>query len=225
MLTAAPRFSALDEEDPPLDLAVSLLNRGDLGGDDVGAHQRRKFGEMFGPRGQAGPSCPQVGVAPGLVGEGVDNGICCWSQPESVDNRASYERLPRLGAAASSDENTAVDVTPGALMPACPRAYVRVFADESSPMALCSPAGRSQKAEQAAARSIPLGCLGRVLRGFGGRGTVQGSGLSVAAVPGLVEQLTAPELETLALLVAGMPNPHIAEQLEQRHGGAMAVAD
>ena len=32
-------------------------------------------------------------------------------------------------------------------------------------------------------------------------------------VPGLVEQLTARELEVLALLAAGAPNPRIAEQL------------
>ena len=32
-------------------------------------------------------------------------------------------------------------------------------------------------------------------------------------MPGLVEQLTARELEILALLAAGMPNPRIAKQL------------
>ena len=32
-------------------------------------------------------------------------------------------------------------------------------------------------------------------------------------VPGLAEQLTARELEVLALLAAGAPNPRIAEQL------------
>jgi LuxR family maltose regulon positive regulatory protein len=32
-------------------------------------------------------------------------------------------------------------------------------------------------------------------------------------MPGLVEQLTARELEVLALLAAGAPNPRIAEQL------------
>ena len=32
-------------------------------------------------------------------------------------------------------------------------------------------------------------------------------------MPGLVEQLTARELDILALLAAGTPNPRIAEQL------------
>ena len=36
---------------------------------------------------------------------------------------------------------------------------------------------------------------------------------AAAVVPGLVEQLTARELEVLALLAAGAPNPRIAEQL------------
>lgn len=126
-----------------------------------------------------------------------------WVAAAVFDTTIETSALQALALAASSDENTAVDVPPGALMPARPQAYVRVFADENSPMALCSVGWSQPEADQAAARSIPLGCLGRVLRGFGGRGTVQGSGLSVAALPGLVEQLTAPELQTLALLAAG----------------------
>jgi DNA-binding NarL/FixJ family response regulator len=61
---------------------------------------------------------------------------------------------------------------------------------------------------------VPLGCLARVLRAFGGEGGLQGTGRDAAvAVPGLVEQLTARELEILALLAAGTPNQRIAEQL------------
>ena len=63
----------------------------------------------------------------------------------------------------------------------------------------------AQKAEQAAARGVALRCLARVLWAFGEQ--------PAAAVPGLVEQLTARELEILALLAAGTPNPRIAAQL------------
>ena len=71
----------------------------------------------------------------------------------------------------------------------------------------------AQKADQAAARGVPLRCLARVLRAFGEQPAAASAGRAAAAVPGLVEQLTARELEILALLAAGTPNPRIAAQL------------
>ena len=72
----------------------------------------------------------------------------------------------------------------------------------------------AQKADQAAARGVELGCLARVLRAFGGKDDAQGAGRdAAAAVPGLAEQLTARELEILQLVAAGTPNQRIAEQL------------
>jgi len=47
-----------------------------------------------------------------------------------------------------------------------------------------------------------------VLQAFAGEGSMQGAGPdAAAAVPGLVEHLTGRELEVLALLAAGRPNP------------------
>jgi LuxR family maltose regulon positive regulatory protein len=116
--------------------------------------------------------------------------------------------------AADGDQAAAVGVLAGALTLACPQGYVRVFADEGTPMGV--PLGRlaaAQRAEQAAADAVPLSCLARVLRAFGQKDAAPGSGRGVAAVPGLVEQLTARELEILVLLASGTPNQRIAEQL------------
>jgi len=125
------------------------------------------------------------------------------------------QALRALALAASGEEDAAVDALAQALTLACPQGYVRVFADEGAPMrALLGLLVAAQKAEHAAARGVPLGCLARVLRAFGGEGGLQGTGRDAAvAVPGLVEQLTARELEILALLAAGTPNQRIAEQL------------
>ena len=125
------------------------------------------------------------------------------------------QALQALALAAAGEETAAVGALAGALTLACPQGYVRVFADEGPPMAaLLGALVAAQRAEQAAARGVPLGCLARVLRAFGGKDAAEGAGRgAAAAVPGLVEQLTARELEVLALLAAGAPNPRIAEQL------------
>ena len=116
-----------------------------------------------------------------------------------------------LALAAASDHDAAVDVLAGALTLACPQGYVRVFADEGPPMAaLLGRLVAAQKADQAAARGVELGCMARVLRAAGGKDAGRDA---AAAVPGLAEQLTARELEILALLAAGTPNPRIAAEL------------
>ena len=125
------------------------------------------------------------------------------------------QALHALALAATGDEDAAVDELAQALMLACPQGYVRVFADEGAPMAaLLARLVAAQKAGQGAASGVPVGCLARVLRAFAekeaGPGARRGG---AAAVPGLVDQLTARELDVLRLLAAGTPNSRIAEQL------------
>ena len=124
------------------------------------------------------------------------------------------QALQALALAAAGDEDAAVDALAGALTLACPEGYVRVFADEGPPMAaLLARLVVAQKAGQAPARDVPLGCLARLLRAFGQPPAASGAERAAAAVPGLVEQLTPREREILVLLAAGTPNSRIAEEL------------
>ena len=138
--------------------------------------------------------------------------------PAAAQGRAGsvieIQALQALALAADGDQAAAVDRLAGALTLACPQGYVRVFADEGTPMGvLLGRLAAAQRAGHAAARGVPLGCLARVLQAFGQQQAVPGSRPRTATVPGLVEQLTARELEILWLVAAGTPNQAIAEQL------------
>ena len=123
--------------------------------------------------------------------------------------------LQALALAASGKEADAVDCLAGALTLACPQGYVRVLADEGPPMStLLGRLVAAQKADQGAARAVQLGCLAQVLRAFARNDDAADTGQALTtAVPGLLEQLTARELEILVLLAAGTANPRIAEEL------------
>jgi LuxR family transcriptional regulator, maltose regulon positive regulatory protein len=122
------------------------------------------------------------------------------------------QALRALALAASGSEDGAVGALAEALAIACPLGYVRVFADEGAPMsALLTRLVAAQRAERGPARGVPLDCLARLQQAFGETGHLRPS--HGAPVPRLVEQLTARELEVLALLAAGTPNPRIAEEL------------
>ncbi len=141
-----------------------------------------------------------------------------------LDAAASHDRigsvieiraLQALGLAADGEEASAVETLAEALTLACPQGYVRVFADEGAPMgALLGRLIAAQRAEQAPARAVPLGCLARLVQAFAGERAMPGSRRGAApAVPGLVEPLTGRELEVLGMLAAGTPNQAIAGEL------------
>ena len=122
--------------------------------------------------------------------------------------------LRALALAASGEETAAVAALAGVLALACPQGYVRVFADEGSPMAaLLGRLVAAQRAGQAAVRVLP-GCLARLQHAFDAGNACADPGKTVpAAVPGLVDPLTSRELEVLAMLAAGKPNQAIAREL------------
>ena len=115
--------------------------------------------------------------------------------------------------AACGQDADAVNALADVLTLACPRGYVRVFADEGTPMAALLT--RLIRAHRADAPGVPLGCLARLQRAFdvGHTGPGHRSGTAPAAVPGLVDQLTSRELEVLTMLAAGKSNLAIASQL------------
>jgi LuxR family maltose regulon positive regulatory protein len=140
------------------------------------------------------------------------------ARQDRVGSLIEIGALRALALAAGDDADRAVDAIAEVLTLACPRGYVRVFADEGPPMAALLArliaAQRSGSGFQAAA-SVPLGCLARLQRAFGvgHAGPGARSGTAPAAVPGLVEQLTSRELEVLQMLAAGKSNQAIAGQL------------
>ena len=97
---------------------------------------------------------------------------------------------------------------------ACPQGYARVFADEGPPVgALLGRLVAAQKTVQAVARGVSPPCRARLLRSSARSLLGPDSCRHAMAAPGLVEQLTARELEILVLLAARMPNPRIAQEL------------
>jgi LuxR family transcriptional regulator, maltose regulon positive regulatory protein len=76
---------------------------------------------------------------------------------------------------------------------------------------LCGRLAADQRTEHAAARRVPLGFLSRLLQAFDGQRS--GTGIPAAVVPGMVEHMTARELEVLGLPAAGRSNRAIAAEL------------
>jgi LuxR family maltose regulon positive regulatory protein len=135
--------------------------------------------------------------------------------------------LRALALAGCGNQDAAVNALARALSLGCSPGYVRIFADEGAPMAAlltrltaaqqAARAGAQQAARAAAPQAehgVPASYLAKVRQACSGPDDLPGAGRSaVVSVPGLVDQLTARELEVLALLAAGLPNPRIAQHL------------
>jgi LuxR family maltose regulon positive regulatory protein len=113
--------------------------------------------------------------------------------------------LHALTLAATDDEVRALGALTEALTLAFPEGYIRVFADESAPMAaLLVRLMAAQRRDRTAARGIPLDYLGRLARAFEQAAPI---GTSV------VEPLSDREFQVLQLLAAGRQNREIADEL------------
>jgi LuxR family maltose regulon positive regulatory protein len=119
--------------------------------------------------------------------------------------------LRSLALQAAGEHQPALNMLAEALSLARPEGYVRVFADEGTPMAALLGSLARQR-QPATAVSAPVRkYLNRVLRGFAPSG--QHADHPVPAVAGLIQPLTPRELEVLLLIAAGRRNREIADEL------------
>jgi LuxR family maltose regulon positive regulatory protein len=125
--------------------------------------------------------------------------------------------LQALARQAAGDQTGAPEALAEALALAAPEGYVRVFADEGTPMAclLGRLSAAQRKGEVALPATVPPPYLDRLARAFGpGRAPAaprpaRGS----AAAAGPAEALSGRELEVLTMLAAGRSNQQIADEL------------
>ena len=126
--------------------------------------------------------------------------------------------LRALAHAAAGDEPAALAALAEALALGAPQGYLRVFVDEGPPMAALSHkllAGRRHKQVAATGTAKRRQQLARLMEAFeqAGLPIVPPARRGAVMVPGLVEPLSARELEVLELLATGKPNKAIAEEL------------
>jgi LuxR family maltose regulon positive regulatory protein len=122
------------------------------------------------------------------------------------------QALRALALAARGERAAALDALAEALSLGGPQGYVRVFADEGAPMHALLSRLAAHRGPQQTARGITPRYLAALLRASGPV-PVAPPARAASAPPGLAEQLTARELEILAFLAEGAPNPRIAEEL------------
>jgi LuxR family maltose regulon positive regulatory protein len=125
--------------------------------------------------------------------------------------------LQALALDTSGDHAGALAALAEALTLGAPEGYLRVFLDEGPPMAalLRELLVSRRQGQVALAEAVPREYLARLVEAFeqAGLPVRPHVGRGGVVVAGLVEPLTARELEVLQLLAAGAPNRAIAEQL------------
>ena len=125
--------------------------------------------------------------------------------------------LQALAHADRGDEPAALTTLAEALVLAAPEGYLRVFVDEGPPMAALfrQLLGGRHPERQAAVDAVPRDYLARLAAAFeqAGAPVFPTAKRGAVMVPGLVEALSARELEVLALLATGKPNRAIAKEL------------
>lgn len=122
---------------------------------------------------------------------------------ESAERVGSAVRilvLQALALYAQGDVDQALSALERALLMGEPEGYVRTFVDEGEPM--------GELLRQALSREIAPNYVARLLAAFGRE--VEAASL---ANESLVEPLSERELEVLRLIVAGLSNPEIADEL------------
>jgi LuxR family transcriptional regulator, maltose regulon positive regulatory protein len=124
------------------------------------------------------------------------------------------QALRALALAAHGDHASALGALAETLTLARPQGYVRVFADEGTPMrTLLAQLSAARPGRQHATRRIDPGYLATLWRACGQADATPPQRRAAAAMAGLAEPLTDRELEVLRLLAAGRSNQRIAHDL------------
>jgi LuxR family maltose regulon positive regulatory protein len=121
--------------------------------------------------------------------------------------------LRSLALQSAGDHPGALALLTDALLLAQPEGHIRMFADEGPPMAalLRSLVSARQRGRTAALSRATREHLNRVVQAF--RHAVGHAKRATPAVPGLIDLLTARELEVLGFIAAGRRNHDIALEL------------